>query len=116
METVKYIGTASTRIIREKEWDVAGVTKQDTIVWNAENGWTVDAAKLSQDAKDAIRRDPFFVFSGEADKVEQEETIDLDLAAEAELLANKNSADNSPEPTSAAVADDGSAAKSQRKP
>lgn len=98
METVKYIGTASTRIIREKEWDVAGVTKQDTVIWNAENGWTVDAAKLSQAAKDAIRKDPFFVFGGEAKRIEQQETIDLDLAAETEMLANKEAKDTTPAP------------------
>lgn len=98
METIKYIGTASTRIIRENEWDVAGVTKQKTVIWSAENGWTVPAADLSQAARDAIKGDPFFVVQGGPERVEQEVTIDLDLAAETEMLANKEATDATPDP------------------
>lgn len=98
METIKYIGTASTRIIREGEWEVAGVTKQNTVIWNSENGWAVPAGELSQAARDAIKGDPFFVVQGGPERVEQQETIDLDLAAETEMLANKEATDSTPDP------------------
>lgn len=96
MDTVKYIGVATKRMIRDKEWEQAGVTGQDTVVWDAGNGYTVNAAKLSQAAKDALKPDPFFVFSDKSDsgksegRVIEEAEIDLDVAKEYESIAKAN--------------------------
>lgn len=93
MDTIRYVGTAARRLISEKDWETAGVTGQDTVVWDLSNGYTVDASKLSAAAKDAIRPDPFFFWSDKEAKgdVEQEETIDVDLAAEYEANAKSGS-------------------------
>lgn len=83
MKAVKYVGTASRRVITDKEWEQAGVSGEDTVVWDNSNGFTVDASKLSQAALDAIKPDPYFIILGE-DKVAQEVTVDVDLAREYE--------------------------------
>lgn len=94
METIKYVGTATRRVITDKEWEVAGVTGQDTVVWDRGNGYTVDASKLSQAAQDAVKPDPFFVFSDrdgtKQGNVEQEVEMDVDLAKEYEANAKSN--------------------------
>lgn len=93
MDTIKYVGTATNRIIREKEWEQAGVVGQETVLWEVGNGYTVDASKLTQAARDLLKKEPFFVFSNRDDsqgQVEQEETIDLDVAKEYEDVAKAN--------------------------
>lgn len=90
MDTVKYIGPASRRVIYDHEWEKAGVSNEDTVVWDMGNGYTVDAGKMSQAARDAIKADPWFVWSNREDVVEQEVTIDVDLAKEFEAAAKDN--------------------------
>lgn len=96
METIKYVGTATRRVISPQDWERAGVSNEPGVVWDGANGYTVDASKLSQAARDAIKADPFFIWSkpqegNEPAEDEEEVVVDLDVAQEVEDIARANS-------------------------
>lgn len=63
---VKYIGYASTRIIRYDEWPSAVATKdrpEGDLVWARENGWMVKKSDLSADVLSVLEQDGSFIIS-----------------------------------------------------
>ena len=68
VQEVKYTGVATTRSISKKEWEQAGVTDQDSVVWEADNHFTVPGADLVGGAIDVLRKEDDFVFVQEKSK------------------------------------------------
>lgn len=61
VESVKYIGIATTRIITSDQWrDEQGVRNQPDTVWDKFNGFTVLGARLMDGAVKYLREDPEF--------------------------------------------------------
>jgi hypothetical protein len=69
-EFIKYIGTSHIRKITREEW--AGIpdnaVENQTVVWNAANGWTIPRSKISDEAWPYIKADPEFIVVGENDR------------------------------------------------
>lgn len=59
-KVVKYRGSSSIREITAEQWEQAGIKKQDTVIWNADNNWTVALDKLSEDALKVVGNEPGF--------------------------------------------------------
>lgn len=98
MGTIKYVGTAHRRVISEADWEAAGVSKEALVYWGPENDFTVDASKLSAAARDALKADPFLVWSDKDGdtkaQVEQDVEVPLDQAKEYEDVARANTTTN----------------------
>lgn len=58
---LKYVGPASTRIIRKEHFVSAGITDQDTVTFSRSNNFTVKKSDLSKSALNALERDNGFI-------------------------------------------------------
>lgn len=54
---VKYTGDAGVREITKAQWKGAGVENQDTVLWNAENDYTVPSNQFTPEALEVLKRD-----------------------------------------------------------
>lgn len=52
---------ASVRRIEQNDWALAGISGQDTVVWDATNGYVVPLDRFNKSALDTIRREPGFI-------------------------------------------------------
>lgn len=63
MRHVKYVGLSHQRIISATDWRLAGLPGE-TVVWNAQNGFSVPLDRLTEDQiRKAIEPDPHFVIT-----------------------------------------------------
>jgi hypothetical protein len=59
---IKYVGTSHWREITEKQWAALDPpVEQKTLRWEAANGWTLNADRISDDAWPYIDADPELV-------------------------------------------------------
>lgn len=56
-EFAKYIGTATTRRMLERDWQQAGVRDQGTVEWSKRNGYVVARDQLTDEAWDMLAGD-----------------------------------------------------------
>lgn len=95
---VKYIGTSHWRRMTREEWAniPQGAVDQDTLEWNAANGWTIPADRITDAAWPYIRADGEFVVVDNdlrsvtaedvPDKIDVKAYPPLTTAGQAELL------------------------------
>ena len=57
----RYNGVADRKQIRRSDFEDRGVNDQDTLVWEARNGWKVKTDGLSDDVLEILERDPNLV-------------------------------------------------------
>jgi hypothetical protein len=92
VEFAKYIGTADSRVMHERDWVMAGVPNQGTVTWGPANGYSVPRSALSDDAWAALGNDPGIVFTGE--RPDAQETTEAAIeAARRRLLARNQGAE-----------------------
>lgn len=63
---VTYKGRAATRRITAEQWEKAGVSDQQEVVWDSSNNFQVRVDKLSDEALNALRRDGSFSVPAES--------------------------------------------------
>jgi hypothetical protein len=95
---VKYVGTSHWRRMTRQEWAniPEGAIEQETLEWNAANGWTIPADRITDAAWPYIKADGEFVVvdsdlravtkDDAADLVEIRGYPPLTTAGQAELL------------------------------
>jgi hypothetical protein len=59
---VKYVGSATRRIITAEQWGAAGVQNQPGVEWNRANGYEISGDDLSQAALKVLDADGKFKF------------------------------------------------------
>lgn len=89
LEYAKYIGTADSRVMLERDWKAAGIEDQGTVVWGPANGYTVARSAFSDDAWAVLTTDPGIVFTGERPTADEAAEAAVS-AAKARLLARQS--------------------------
>jgi hypothetical protein len=88
-EYAKYVGTADSRVMHERDWVDAGVPNQGTVVWGPSNGYSVPRSALSDDAWAVLGNDPGIVFTG--DRPDASEQTEAAIEAAKRRLRARNS-------------------------
>lgn len=91
MEYAKYVGTADQRVMLGRDWKAAGIEDQDTVIWNAANGYSVARDRFSDDAWAVMATDPGIVFTGERPDAAERDEAAIN-AAKARLRARMEGA------------------------
>jgi hypothetical protein len=58
--SVVYTGVAGTMSITKDQWEQAGITDQEGVVWDSSNGFTIPLDRLSDNAVARLRSEPGF--------------------------------------------------------
>lgn len=89
MDYAKYVGTAGVRVMLDTDWRAAGIDKQETVQWDATNGFMVPRSRLSDDAWALLGNDPGIVFTGERPDAAEVDNAAVN-AAKGRLLARQS--------------------------